>query len=193
MLIDHALLRIFWTNFYPVTEGVWRSNHPSPKRIEKYAKKGIRAILNLRGPSQRSDFVFEREACEKVGIELHTVQLSARSAFPRANYLALLDKFETIPHPFVLHCKSGADRAGLASALYLIHMKGVPVAEARKQLSFKYLHVERFKTGLMGYILDQYAKDSADTDMTIRQWFETYYDPDTITAGFEAQRAQQGQ
>ena len=34
-----------------------------------------------------------------------------------------------------MHCKSGADRAGLASALWLLHVERRPVAEAMKQLS----------------------------------------------------------
>ena len=41
-----------------------------------------------------------------------------------------------------MHCKSGADRAGLMSALYLILNQNVPVDKAKDQLSFKYLHLK---------------------------------------------------
>ena len=42
----------------------------------------------------------------------------------------------------VMHCKSGADRAGLMSALYLILNQDVSVDKAKNQLSLKYLHFE---------------------------------------------------
>ena len=33
--------------------------------------------------------------------------------------------FETIEYPAVMHCKSGADRAGIMAALYLILKKEI--------------------------------------------------------------------
>ena len=48
-VFDHAFLRVWWTNFYKVADGVYRSNHPGPKRLEKYKALGIRSVINLRG------------------------------------------------------------------------------------------------------------------------------------------------
>ena len=63
------------------------------------------------------------------------------------------DLFNSIEKPALMHCKSGADRAGLMAALYvLIHCKK-PVAEAMKQLSLRYLHVRQAKTGMLDSFL----------------------------------------
>ena len=41
-----------------------------------------------------------------------------------------------------MHCKSGADRAGLAAALYLIFKKDYSLEEASRELNFKHLHIK---------------------------------------------------
>ena len=48
----------------------------------------------------------------------------------------------------MMHCKSGADRAGLMSALYLLIVEKRPAREAAQQLAWKYGHVRQAKTGL---------------------------------------------
>ena len=55
-----------------------------------------------------------------------------------------------------MHCKSGADRVGIASCLYLIYRQKYNVSDASKQLSFKFLHIKYAKTGVkrisLGYL-----------------------------------------
>ena len=143
---------------------------------------------NLRGPHTRSHYYFEKKACDALGLRLVDISLSARNLVAPSVMLQLLDHFETIERPFVLHCKSGADRAGLASALYLIHIEGQSVAEARKQLSPRFLHFKFTSTGILDFLLDAYEKDSSDTGMNVRQWFETRYDPHALTQAFKASK-----
>ena len=57
---------------------------------------------------------------------------------------AFLAKLE---YPVLVHCKSGADRAGLFAALFLILREGATVAEAREELSPRYGHFRHAKTG----------------------------------------------
>jgi protein tyrosine/serine phosphatase len=92
---------------------------------------------------------------------------------------------ETLKPPFLLHCKSGADRAGLVSALYLLHIKGAPIDEARAQLHWRYMHLKSTKTGILDHLLNCYKADmEANGDMPIREWIETRYDQSAITASF---------
>ena len=134
-LFDHGILRGLWTNQYEIASGVWRSNQPSKARLQKLHDMGIRTILNLRGQDKFSFYLFERESCADLGITLIDHKIYARSLVPRAQYLALFDIFDRLEKPFLLHCKSGADRAGLASALWLMHKEGVSVQDARAMLS----------------------------------------------------------
>ncbi|MDG1861707.1 MAG: tyrosine-protein phosphatase [Yoonia sp.] len=139
---DHGILRGRWTNMAEIAPGVWRSNQPDPDRIARYAQMGIKTILNLRGQAQQSHYLLEKEACDAHGIALVNMKFSARVAAPKELYLALLDQFDAITPPLLIHCKSGADRTGLAAAFYLLHVENVPIAQARAQLALKYVHLK---------------------------------------------------
>jgi len=185
-LSDHGFLRGLWTNQYEIAPGVWRSNQPSPARLQKLADMGIKTILNLRGQDKFSFYLFERESCAKLGITLIDLKIYARNLVPRDRYLELFDIFDRLEKPFLLHCKSGADRAGLASALWLLDQEGASVAQARTMLSLKYAHLKRTKTGLMDHVLDCYEADTAENPMPIRQWFAEVYDHNALIASFYA-------
>lgn len=185
-LFDHGFLRGLWTNQYEIAPGVWRSNQPSPARLRKLADMGIKTILNLRGQDKFSFYLFEREACESLGITLIDRKIYARNLIGPKAYLELFDIFDRLEKPFLLHCKSGADRAGLVSALWLLDQEGASVDEARAMLSLKYAHLKRTKTGLMDHIIDCYAADTAQTPMPIRQWFAEVYDHRALIASFYA-------
>jgi protein tyrosine/serine phosphatase len=54
---------------------------------------------------------------------------------------AILAILRQTPKPLVIHCRSGADRAGLIAALYLVAMEGQRAETAVQQLSLFYGHV----------------------------------------------------
>lgn len=187
--LDHGILRTYWHNFDQVSEGVYRSNHPDHKRFEAYAAMGIKTILNLRGVVRQPHYLFEVESCERLGLELVTVHMSARAAPAKDRLLSVLRAFEEIERPFLMHCKSGADRTGLVAALYLMVHDGQSVAKARKQLSFRYLHIRRTSTGILDHFLDVYAARNAQEPIAIEDWIRTEYDRDALTESFAQKQA----
>lgn len=187
-LFDHAFLRAAWWNLEEIAPGVWRSNQPSPKRVDRYAKMGIRSIINLRGELRHSPYLFEREACDKHGIELLNIEFSARKLVPREKVQELIELMRTAPRPTLMHCKSGSDRAGFASVLYLAVIEGRPIREARKHLHWKYLHLSSTDTGILDHVLDVFEQDSAQTGQTLEQWIATSYDHDALTRSWKKSR-----
>lgn len=185
LVFDHGLLRKVWPNEHRVAEGVWRSNQPDPARIRRLAGQGVKAILNLRGATEYGSYLLEREASAAAGIALADFKLSSRSLPTREEILALDDTFASLPKPFLMHCKSGADRAGFAAALYLLLRGGATVAEALEQLSWRYLHVRGGSTGIMHFMLARYAADAAREPVGFREWVETRYDPAALTAEYK--------
>ncbi len=181
---DHGILRGLWANQSQIAPGVWRSNQPSPARMRRLKRMGIRSILNLRGQDPLPHYFFERESAGALGFELHDHKILARTLVDRQHFLELFEIFDRIEKPFVMHCKSGADRAGLVSALWLLDKEGAPLAEARKMLSLRYAHLKNSRAGLMGHVLDVYGADTARAAMPIRQWFAERYDPVAITSSF---------
>lgn len=182
---DHGILRRRWTNLEEIAHGVWRSNQPDADRIARYAQMGIKTILNLRGAGNQPHYLLEKEACEAHGIALVSINFGGRTAAPKEQYLAVLDYFDRIERPFLIHCKSGADRTGLAAAFYLLHGEGATVAQARAQLALKYVHIKWLKAGILDDILDAYAADlETHGPMPLRTWLEAHYDNQAIIANF---------
>jgi protein tyrosine/serine phosphatase len=185
---DHGFLRRYWSNLHKIAEGVYRSNYPNGRRFPEIQKLGIKSILNLRGGVGSVPHLLEQHYCDQFGIALHSVNLNARYAPDPNELLTLLDLFDRAEKPFLMHCKSGSDRAGLASALYLMHAEGKSLAEAQSMLSFKYLHVNDRKTGIMGHVLRAFGAAQAETGIGLRDWLSKCYDPEAEQAAFEASR-----
>ncbi len=183
---DHAILRYHWTNLDQIAPGVWRSNQPTHDRFAKYKAMGIKTILNLRGGAKHPRFLFEQESCQMLGLTLVTVGLRARLAPEKHQVVALFDAFRSMDRPFLMHCKSGADRAGFASALYVLAYEGAPIAQARKQLSWKYLHFRASKTGILDHILDLFEHAAKKSPIGIEDWFRHHYDLDAAMASFRS-------
>lgn len=184
---DHGILRTFWTNFDSVAPGVYRSNHPDHARLIRYRDMGIKAVLNLRGTNTKAPYLLEAESCAELGLELHSISLRARDPAARDDVLGLFAAFDRIPRPFVMHCKSGADRAGMASAFYLLD-QGASVSAARRHLSLRYLHLKFTRTGVQDHMLDVYENRLRDGPISIRDWVRDEYDPEALAAGFAKKR-----
>lgn len=183
---DHAFLRTFWTNFFQIAPGVYRSNQPTHRRFMKYKDMGIHTVVNLRGEDKYAHYLFEQETCEALGLRLLNAKLQARNAVSRKKIVHVIDTLRQAEKPFVFHCKSGADRAGFVAALYLMVFENQPVEVARKQLSLKYIHLDFTATGVQDYILAVYAARNARSPIGFEEWIRSEYDGKVIQAGFDS-------
>jgi protein tyrosine/serine phosphatase len=103
--------------------------------------------------------------------------------------LAAKALFETLDYPAMMHCKSGADRAGIMSVLYAHFRLGQPISQAKQQLSRKYLHVRQGLTGVLDYVFDLYEAEGEPRGMSFLEWTQSPgYDPVKIKADFRANR-----
>lgn len=178
-LIDHGWLRRRWTNEGQIAEGLYRSNHPGARALEAWKARGIVEVISLR-PLKGAVHAFEAEACDALGLSLRNAPLTAREAPRVVGLVMLLDIFDTIQRPALIHCKSGADRTGLAAAMWAIHVEGRSVAEARTALTFKHLHIRASKTGVLDRFLEAYAARLAQGPIALRTWIEAEYDPKVL-------------
>ncbi|MQT13090.1 fused DSP-PTPase phosphatase/NAD kinase-like protein [Segnochrobactrum spirostomi] len=184
---DVGLARLFYRNRHQVDARLWRSSQPSPADIAWAARQGIRTVVWLRGDRELGGFALEREACERHGLTLVTLPLWSRSPPTAEMVRAAARLFETIEYPALVHCKSGSDRAGLASALYLILAAGRPVEEALGQLSLRYGHVPSSKTGVLDAFLEAYRDDGAAKGQSLIEWVEGGgYDPAALKGSYRS-------
>ena len=185
-LMDHGFLRILWTNFYQFSPNAFRSNQPSPRRLRKYKELGVKTIINLRGTPKQSHYLFEQEACDALGLVLINCSMWARACTPKKHFIELFDYFDKIEGPFVLHCKSGADRASIAAAFYQIYIHGYSVKQTRDQFSIKYLHLKFTKTGLLDFLMDTYEREGESKGIKLRDWITDHYDAESLEKQFLA-------
>ncbi|MDP3739781.1 MAG: tyrosine-protein phosphatase [Hyphomonadaceae bacterium] len=182
---DHGFLRLRFRNLHKVSDEMYRANQPSPEHIDGYARElGVKTILNLRGASPKGYYLLEKEACERNGIELVDFQMFSRDAPPRESVLAAKDLFDRIAYPALMHCKSGADRAGVMAVLYQHFRKGLPIEQAGEQLSRKYLHIREGKTGVLDYFFESYLREGKPKGLSFADWVAADYDRQGVKERF---------
>jgi protein tyrosine/serine phosphatase len=185
---DHALLRRVWTNETEIAPGVWRSNHPTEARLRRWKARGLRGVLSLRDSPDAAHHATERLWCEELGLAFRTVGMSDKAAPEPAALIALVAALREMERPFLIHCKSGSDRAGLASAVHLVAVEGRPVAEARAMLSVRFLHMAGSRAGVLGFVLDAYEAEGEAGGLGFDDWAATRYDPGEVARRFATRR-----
>jgi uncharacterized protein (TIGR01244 family) len=181
LLLDHLIIRLFFPNRHRLSQEAWRAAQPLPHQVHDIARRGVRTVVNLRGPTDSSTYAYEQAACREAGIELLDFRIRSRAAPTRDEVLAARDLFARVEYPILMHCKSGADRVGLMSALYLHTRQNVPIETARHQLSLRYGHIRQADTGILDHVFDAYLAYAANTPIAFYDWIETVYDPEVVT------------
>jgi uncharacterized protein (TIGR01244 family) len=131
-------------NFHTVIEGeLYRSAQPDAADIETYAKTyGIRTIVNLRGASEKAGWYAEEvSAAKRLGLTHLNFRMSASKQLNDAQVKQLVALMKDAPKPILIHCRSGADRTGLAAGLYSSQIAGTSEEIAERQLSLYFGHV----------------------------------------------------
>lgn len=125
-------------NFHTVVEGqLYRSAQPDRARLLSYVRShGIRTIVNLRGAQPGVEWYDEeRTAALEARVDIVDFGMSASELLPPERLADLVTLLRDLPKPILIHCRTGADRTGLASLLYAYEVAGVDEESAETQLS----------------------------------------------------------
>ncbi|WP_088342916.1 MULTISPECIES: sulfur transferase domain-containing protein [Rhodomicrobium] len=188
ILVDHGIFRMIYPNRHRLAAHAWRSSQPSPRDIRRMARRGgLKTIVNLRGDRDCGSYRLETEACRRYGVKLVDFSVKSRQAPAKDTFRAAKELFDSVEYPILLHCKSGADRVGLMSVLYMILKEGRPVAEARRQLSLRYGHIRQADTGVLDLVFDSYLAHSSREPIAFLDWVDRHYDERIIAQRFRAE------
>ncbi len=154
-------------------------------QIAAFARKGIKTIVNLRGGREHGSWPLQKEACERHGIALVDFVLRSRGAPDRETILGAKAFFAGLREPALVHCKSGADRAGFFSVLYLLVHENRPLDEAIRQLSLRYGHFRFAKTGILDAFFEAYRREGEARGIAFLDWVATGYDPERLEREFK--------
>ncbi len=185
---DHAWLRLGFSNAHWISEELVRANQPWPFQLARWKARGIRTVINLRGRFEESYHALETEACRRLGLELVDFTMDSREPPSRQRVLGAKRLFETVEYPALMHCKSGADRAGVMSVLYMHFRKGQTVREALDQLHLRYMHVKQGLTGVLDYTFERYLAQGEPAGLSFLEWVQSpMYDPAGMKAQFRSE------
>jgi len=154
----YAALLQYTGNFHTVIDGeLYRSAQPSNQQISDYQNLyGIKTVLNLRGNHQGLRW-YEDEAlhARALGLTFVDFRMSDSRELTKDDAVALVQILRDAKKPILLHCRSGADRTGLVSALYLSAIAKKSEAEAEGQMALKFGHIS------LPYLSKAFAMDQS--------------------------------
>ena len=184
---DHAYLRLASPNAHWLSPEMVRAAQPWPFQVKTWRDRGIRTIVNLR-VGVDAHHVLEQEACERYGVKHTRFVVTALEAPSRDQVLGAKQLFDDLDYPAMMHCKSGADRAGMMSVLYMHFRQKKPISEAMRQLDFRFGHVRGGHTGVLDYCFEKYVSEIEPLGVSYEDWVRSpAYDPAAIKQEFRAQ------
>ena len=182
---DHGIFRIFWSSWGQLPGEMYRSNQPYPYQIKKAVRNhNIKSIINLRGERHCSSYYLEKNHCLSANLKIYNFPISSRDIPDKKKLLDFEKLLEQVEYPCLMHCKSGADRAGLGAALYLIYKKNYSLIEASQQLNFKHLHLKFTKTGILDHFFSELIKKGINNKSDLLNWANNNYDKDSLKKNF---------
>lgn len=186
LVMDHAVFRTVWTNWAEVVPGkLYRSNHPTPGQLARAVRRyGLRTLINLRGFRPSGSDALSRDAARRLGLVHVDMAFESRGAPHRDRILRFHELYRSVPMPALMHCKSGADRAGLAAGLAVL-FEGGTAADALTQLSWRFGHFKHARTGVLDAFFAEYAT-TGEGRVPFLEWVHGEYDEAALRARFSA-------
>lgn len=131
-------------NFHEVSAGtVYRAAQMDGQRLVRWHRDhAIASVLNLRGENSGADwYETEKAITDRLGIKHIDFRMSASHELTPDQARELIAIMRDAPKPLLIHCMGGADRTGLASALYVAGIDRGTESAAEWQLSPIFGHV----------------------------------------------------
>ena len=145
--LTYAVYQLVNDNFHAVGNGaLYRAGQMSAVELQVTLVEGhIRTVLNLRGahPEERW-YVAEASVAAGNGVRYVSIPISSGKEPDMATMTRIADVLRDSPKPILVHCQGGADRTGLASAIYQLAVAGESEDVADDQLSVLFGHIPWF-------------------------------------------------
>ena len=170
---------------------VYRTAQLNPAQLDALVRRyGVRTVVNLRGRPFDAWYPDEMRATQALGISQEDVTTSANRLPSPGEIRRLVEVFDRSEHPLLIHCQQGADRTGLAAAMYQLLYTDASYEAARRQCSPRYGHLRLHTAAAMDEFFDRYeawlaAVGEAHSPAAFRRWATLVYCPGPNRARLE--------
>lgn len=190
--IWYLLAHFVYFNLHEVVPGqVYRSAQPSPAFLQHMAaEKGIRSVLKFNRTKESDWSRAESDKAERLGLDFHFLPMGVAELPSRQDLLAMIEVVRDARRPLLIHCKTGADRSGVASVLADMAAGGTFVEARQRQIGLKFLHTGHIGPDIED-VFDVYIQDQARRGMPtggfdeFSAWARQHYWPDYYRAHIE--------
>jgi protein tyrosine phosphatase (PTP) superfamily phosphohydrolase (DUF442 family) len=180
-----ALKPFYGSNLGIIDGGrVIRSAQPTSGLKEMIRDHKLASILNLRGGSPKHGYYTnEVRVAKEAGVDFYDFSMSATKRPKRSDLLRLIDVMNHCEYPLLIHCKAGADRTGLATAIYRMVVLKEPPEQALDAFTIFHSHFPLFGTQRLHEPIDEYAAWLAQNGLShtperFRDWVLNTYEAD---------------
>ena len=187
---EHNFTNAIRLNFHALSADAYRSAQPTMGQLRRVVERhGIRTIINLKGTNPGSAYyLFEREACAELGIDMVDVTVSSRGLLTAEQIRTAHRVLHEATYPIWMHCKAGADRTAIYATLYQHWCLGVPIDQTDQLRFWPYGHISGSKAGKVDHFFKAYGDYAqAHPQVSLLQWSDEIADRAALEASFQPQ------
>lgn len=171
-------------NFHVVVPGrFYRSGEMDSHDLREIIRAhGIKTVIDLRidGDSKPE----ERETVKEADAVYYHQPLIGSKANQQEEFRQLIELYDSVQTPVLVHCSTGTHRSGVASAIWLLTKENIDIEQAKNQLAwpYGYIHWERrLKSYFQGHqtidaVVWEYEKAHKSLDISFRSWIKIVRD-----------------
>jgi protein tyrosine/serine phosphatase len=177
VLLIYIAYTLYDANFHVIVSGeAYRSGQMNAAQFTHAIRAyGIKSIVNLRGENPGTAWhQAEIQTAAKWHVAHYDFGFGSGDELAPARLDRLVALLRRVPKPVLIHCEGGADRSGLAAALYCYAIEGEKPQTAERQLTIWDGHVPliRPKVTAMNdsfwrYVSNHAARAEADASAKI--------------------------
>lgn len=185
---EHNFTNAIRLNFHALGPGVYRSAQPTMAQLRRLVPQlGIRTVVNLKGTNPGSAYyLFEREACQALGVDMVDVQVSSRGILTAEQIRTAHRVLTEAKYPIWMHCKAGADRTGIYATLYQHWCLGIPIDQTDQLRFWPYGHLSGSKAGKVDHFFRAYADYAREhPEVSLLEWSDRLADREALEASFQ--------